>query len=49
MPPELSEWAATGLTQAPSTTVKPPRVAESAYSMECELGEADVLILGESS
>ncbi len=44
MPPELSEWAATGLTQAPSTTVKAPRVAESAYSMECELGEEVMLV-----
>ncbi|CAD6582152.1 MAG: hypothetical protein CYPHOPRED_001853 [Cyphobasidiales sp. Tagirdzhanova-0007] len=37
LPANMSEWASTGLTQAPSKLVKPPRVAESAYSMECEL------------
>lgn len=32
-----SEWAGSGLTMAPSVDVKPPRVKESAFSMECEL------------
>lgn len=36
-PPGLSEWEMSGLTQIPSQTVKPPRVAESAFSMECQL------------
>jgi flavin reductase (DIM6/NTAB) family NADH-FMN oxidoreductase RutF len=40
MPAELSEWAVSGLTQVPSQRVKPPRVAESAFSMECELGKS---------
>jgi len=38
-PPEVSEWALSGLTPAPSTFVKPARVKESAFSMECELYE----------
>ncbi|KAL7423699.1 hypothetical protein Q5752_001281 [Cryptotrichosporon argae] len=33
----VSEWALSGLTQRPSETVKPPHVAESGVSMECEL------------
>ncbi|KAI0028488.1 hypothetical protein K488DRAFT_58467 [Vararia minispora EC-137] len=36
-PEEVSEWPLSGLTQAPSISVKPPRVKESAFSMECEL------------
>ncbi|KAJ3561432.1 hypothetical protein NP233_g10195 [Leucocoprinus birnbaumii] len=36
-PPEISEWALSGLTKEPSVTVKAPRVKESAFVMECEL------------
>ncbi|KAL0574245.1 hypothetical protein V5O48_007716 [Marasmius crinis-equi] len=36
-PKDVSEWAITGLTKAPSIHVKAPRVRESAFSMECEL------------
>jgi flavin reductase (DIM6/NTAB) family NADH-FMN oxidoreductase RutF len=38
-PSEVSEWDLTGLTPAPSVTVTPPGVAESAFRMECVLGE----------
>jgi flavin reductase (DIM6/NTAB) family NADH-FMN oxidoreductase RutF len=33
----VSEWGPTGLTQAPSTKVNAPRVAESAFSIEAKL------------
>ncbi|KAG8739745.1 hypothetical protein FRC10_005214 [Ceratobasidium sp. 414] len=36
-PVEVEEWPGSGLTQVKSTYVKPPRVGESAFSMECEL------------
>ncbi|KAK9448372.1 uncharacterized protein V1518DRAFT_418794 [Limtongia smithiae] len=36
-PPDISEWALSGLTQAKSTKVKPPYVAESAFAAECVL------------
>ncbi|KAK7693434.1 hypothetical protein QCA50_003002 [Cerrena zonata] len=36
-PNEVTEWPLSGLTKAPSLHVKPPRVKESAFSMECEL------------
>ncbi|KLO15701.1 hypothetical protein SCHPADRAFT_902211 [Schizopora paradoxa] len=36
-PPEIDEWIVSGLTPTPSTLVKPPRVLESALSLECEL------------
>jgi len=36
-PPDVDEWIGSGLTQEPSTIVKPPRVKESAFSLECEL------------
>ncbi|ODO07382.1 flavoprotein oxygenase [Cryptococcus wingfieldii CBS 7118] len=36
-PPEVDEWALSGLTQRSSETVSPPHVAESAFSMECEV------------
>lgn len=32
-----SEWAVSGLHQAPCSTVKPPRVQESIFSIECRL------------
>lgn len=36
-PPGVSEWILSGLHQAPSSVVKPPRVAESRFSIECKL------------
>jgi len=36
-PESVSEWDLSGLTKEPSVNVKPPRVKESAFSMECEL------------
>jgi flavin reductase (DIM6/NTAB) family NADH-FMN oxidoreductase RutF len=36
-PPEVDEFAASGLTPAPSDVVKPPRVKESRINMECLL------------
>lgn len=55
-PPEVNEFTEAGLTEAPSVTVKPPRVGESLVSYECkllqviEIGEAEAgagaLVLG---
>jgi len=36
-PADIDEWVVSGLTPEPSTFVKPPRVLESALSLECEL------------
>ncbi|KDQ53550.1 hypothetical protein JAAARDRAFT_39240 [Jaapia argillacea MUCL 33604] len=36
-PEDIDEWIVSGLTQIPSTVVKPARVRESAVSLECEL------------
>ncbi|KAF9057198.1 hypothetical protein BJ165DRAFT_15649 [Panaeolus papilionaceus] len=36
-PADVGEWPMTGLTKAPCIKVKPPRVKESACSMECGL------------
>ena len=36
-PPETSEFDVVGLEKAPSVRVKPPRIAESAVSLECRL------------
>ncbi len=36
-PPEVDEFAMSGLTPVPSDLVKPPRVKESHVSMECRL------------
>ena len=36
-PPEVSEFAATGLTPAAATKVAAPRIAEAPVSMECRL------------
>lgn len=36
-PPEVDEFAASGLTPVASELVKPPRVAESRVNMECRL------------
>ena len=35
--PEVDEFDAAGLTRAPSTLVRPPRVAESPLALECRL------------
>ncbi|MEV1293780.1 flavin reductase family protein [Pseudonocardia sp. NPDC049635] len=49
-PAEISEFASVGLTAEPSTTVTPPRVAESPVALECvlhsaiELGNSTVVI-----
>ncbi|ANY10301.1 flavin reductase family protein [Pseudonocardia sp. HH130630-07] len=49
-PAEISEFASAGLTPEPSTTVAPPRVAESPVALECvrhaivELGDSTVVI-----
>lgn len=39
-PSEISEFAEVGLTEEPSTTVAPPRVAESPVALECVLHAA---------
>ncbi len=36
-PPEVSEFAEAGLTPVPSAKVRPPRIGESAVSLECRL------------
>ncbi|WVW82638.1 hypothetical protein I302_104649 [Kwoniella bestiolae CBS 10118] len=36
-PPGVEEWALAGLTKRKSHTIRPPHVAESAFSMECKL------------
>jgi flavin reductase (DIM6/NTAB) family NADH-FMN oxidoreductase RutF len=54
-PPEIDELAQAGLTAAPSSKVKPPRVAESPASFECKLwksidvgtGGGNMIVLGE--
>lgn len=49
-PPDISEFAAVGLTPEPSRTVAVPRVAESPVALECtlhttlELGDSTVVI-----
>jgi flavin reductase (DIM6/NTAB) family NADH-FMN oxidoreductase RutF len=51
--PATNEFAEAGLTPAPSTTVRTPRIAESRVALECrlmqvvELGAMRSLILGE--
>ena len=39
-PPEVDEYAVSGLTPVPSDLVQPPRVGESRASMECRLLQA---------
>jgi flavin reductase (DIM6/NTAB) family NADH-FMN oxidoreductase RutF len=39
-PPETDEFEVSGLTPVPSDLVKPPRVGESRFSMECRLVQA---------
>ena len=52
-PPETSEPEVTGLAMAPSVQVKPPRVQESPFSLECrtwkhiEVSEDRRLVIGE--
>lgn len=36
-PPEIDEFSKSGLTPVPSDIVKPPRVAESPFQMECRI------------
>jgi flavin reductase (DIM6/NTAB) family NADH-FMN oxidoreductase RutF len=38
-PPEIDEWEKSGLTPISSDCVKPPRVGESRFNMECKLVE----------
>ncbi len=56
VPPEVDEFALSGLTPIPSDLVKPPRVAESKVQMECRLHQivpvsdkpgGGMLVLGE--
>ncbi len=52
-PPEVDELAAVGFTPAPSSMVKPPRIAEAPVAFECrrhttlDLGTGQHIILGE--
>ena len=39
LPPEVSELAQTGLTLVPSSTVRPPRIAQAPVAFECVLHE----------
>jgi flavin reductase (DIM6/NTAB) family NADH-FMN oxidoreductase RutF len=48
-PPEIDEFAETGLTPQASTVVVPPRVGESPISFECELFSLVPLGEGEGS
>ncbi|KIP05124.1 hypothetical protein PHLGIDRAFT_44322, partial [Phlebiopsis gigantea 11061_1 CR5-6] len=47
-PPDVSEWDISGLTKVPSLSVKPPRVKESVFSMECELFQAVDIVVPET-
>lgn len=56
VPPEVDEFALSGLTAVPSLVVRPPRVAESPAQMECKLMQViytshkpggGVIVLGE--
>ncbi|MGJ7497578.1 flavin reductase family protein [Variovorax sp. RT4R15] len=40
VPPEVNEFELSGLTQAPSRLVAPPRVAESPVAFECRLTQS---------
>jgi flavin reductase (DIM6/NTAB) family NADH-FMN oxidoreductase RutF len=44
-PPEVDEFKISGLTPIPSDLVKPPRVAESPFNLECRL--AQIMPLGD--
>ena len=41
--PEVDEFALSGLTPLPSLVVRPPRVAESPFQMECSLREVVII------
>ncbi|KAG8888037.1 hypothetical protein FRB99_004163 [Tulasnella sp. 403] len=43
-PRDVDEWYGSGLTKEKSTLVAPPRVKESAFSMECELYQSIPLV-----
>jgi len=43
-PRDVDEWYGSGLTKEKSKLIKPPRVKESAFSMECELYESVPLV-----
>ncbi|KAH8832018.1 hypothetical protein DL96DRAFT_1589729 [Flagelloscypha sp. PMI_526] len=43
-PFDISEWDISGLTQTPSETIKPPKVAESAFTLECTLFQSVPII-----
>ena len=51
-PPDMSELDAAGLTTAPSTVVKPPRIAEAPVALECvretalSFGEKREIVIG---
>lgn len=52
LPPDESEFDDAGIERAPSTEVAPPRVADAAVSMECELYDSlrvhrNRMVLGE--
>ena len=53
-PPEVDEFALSGLTAAPSVKVRAPRVLEAPINLECRIvqtpaggARADTLVLGE--
>jgi flavin reductase (DIM6/NTAB) family NADH-FMN oxidoreductase RutF len=51
LPPEADELAEAGLTALPSTTIRPPRIAESPVAFECETHQfiplgGNTLVLG---
>ena len=48
-PPDMSEFAAAGLTAEPSFLVGPPRVAESPVSLECRLLDTRTFGSGDTS
>lgn len=39
-PAEVDEFEAAGLTKAPSTLIKPPRIADAPVAMECKLHDS---------
>lgn len=51
-PPGVDEFAAVGVTPAPSTSVRPPRIREAPINIECRvhliqpMGEQDHLVIG---
>ena len=39
-PPDVDEFEAAGLTKAPSSLIKPPRIADAPVAMECKLHDS---------